>query len=131
MKLRLFSCVLYVLTCYGSFGQNRIDLKADFDIENKQITISQTIEYQNTTQDTLKTIYLNDWNNSYSTKKTPLAIRIADEYKNDFHLAKNSERGYSVITSIKQNGELLQFEQLKKQNDIIKVELTEALHPNG
>jgi hypothetical protein len=129
--LRLFSCVLYVLTCYASFGQNRIDLKAVFDIENKQITISQTIQYQNTTPDALQTIYLNDWNNSYSTKKTPLAIRIADEYKNDFHLAKNSERGYSVITSIKQNGELLQFEQLKKQNDIIKVELNEALPSNG
>ncbi len=131
MILRLFSCVLYVLTCYASFGQNIIDLKAVFDIESKQITISQTIQYQNTTPDALQTIYLNDWNNSYSTKKTPLAIRIADEYKNDFHLAKNSERGYSVITSIKQNGELLQFEQLKKQNDIIKVELNEALPPNG
>ncbi|MFD0836100.1 metalloprotease [Mariniflexile aquimaris] len=131
MKLRLFSCVFYVFTCYASFSQNKIDLKAVFDIESKQITISQTIQYQNTTQDALQTIYLNDWNNSYSTKKTPLAIRIADEYKNDFHLAKNSERGYSVITSIKQNGELLQFEQLKKQNDIIKVELNEALPPNG
>ncbi len=109
MKLRLFSYILYALTCYVSFGQNKIDLKAVFDIDNKQIKISQTIQYQNTTQDVLQTIYLNDWNNSYSTKKTPLAVRMADEYRNDFHLAKSTERGFSVITSIKQNGKDLVF----------------------
>ncbi|MFD0988555.1 metalloprotease [Mariniflexile jejuense] len=106
-------------------------MKAIFDIENKQIRISQTIQYQNTTQDELQTIYLNDWNNSYSTKKTPLATRIADEYKNDFHLAKSKDRGFSVITSIKQNGESLEFQQLKNQIDIIKVELKEPLKPNN
>ncbi len=130
MKLRLFSCVLFALVCNASFGQNKIDLKAAFDIEKKQIKISQTIQYQNTTQDELQTIYLNDWNNSYSTKKTPLAQRIADEYKNVFHLAKNEERGYSVITSIKQNNEDLVFQQLKNQIDIVKVELKTPLKPN-
>ena len=131
MKLRLFSYILYALTSYASFGQNKIDLKAVFDINNKQIKISQTIQYQNTTQDVLQTIYLNDWNNSYSTKKTPLAVRMADEYKNDFHLAKSTERGYSVITTIKQNGEELVFNQLKNQIDILKVELNEPLLPNA
>lgn len=131
MNLRFLSCILCVFLCFGSFGQNKIDVKAAFDIENKQIKISQTIQYQNTTQDELQTIYLNDWNNSYATKKTPLANRIADEYKNDFHLAKSNERGFSVITSIKQNGEELEFQQLKNQGDVIKVELKEALKPNA
>ncbi|MBP0902271.1 metalloprotease [Mariniflexile gromovii] len=130
MKLRLFCCALYALVCYAGFGQNKIDLKAVFDIKNKQIKISQTIQYQNTTQDELQTIYLNDWNNSYSTKKTPLAQRLADEYKNVFHLAKNEERGYSVIASIKQDGEDLVFQNVKNQIDIIKVELKKPLKPN-
>ncbi|WP_132218354.1 gluzincin family metallopeptidase [Mariniflexile fucanivorans] len=130
MKLQVFSCILYSLMCYASFGQNKIDLKAAFDIENKQIRISQTIQYQNTTQDELQSIYLNDWNNSYSTKKTPLAIRLADEYKNVFHLAKNEDRGFSVIISIKQEGEDLVFKQVKNQLDIIKVELKNPLKPN-
>ncbi|WP_372756524.1 metalloprotease [Mariniflexile sp.] len=130
MNLRLFYCVLFFI-CYASFGQNKIDLKATFDIENKLIKISQTIQYQNTTLDELSTIYLSDWNNSYATKKTPLAIRIADEYKNDFHLAKSKDRGFSVITSITQNGKNLKFQQLKNQIDIIKVELNEPLKPNA
>ncbi|GAA4270362.1 hypothetical protein GCM10022257_24630 [Hyunsoonleella aestuarii] len=111
------------------FSQNKIDLKAKFDIDNKEITISQNITYTNNTQDELKIVFLNDWSNSYSTKKTPLAARIADEYINDFHLAKNEERGYSVITSITQNGNKVRYERVKNQIDIVKVILNESLKP--
>jgi len=119
-----------MFSCLSNFSQNKIDLKADFDIENREITISQTIQYKNTSQDELQSIYLNDWNNSYSTKKTPLAIRFAEEYNNKFHLAKNEDRGYSVITSIKQHDDLLVFNQLKNQPDIVKVDLKTPLKPN-
>jgi len=112
------------------FGQNKIDLRAVFNIEKKQIAISQSIEYNNTSNDTLQTIYLNDWSNSYSTKNTPLAIRMADEYKNEFHLAKNEDRGYSVVTSIKQNQEDLFYETVPGHLDVIKVELKTPLKPN-
>jgi len=131
LRIRFLYCLIFFAICFSTFGQNKIDLKAAFDIENREIKISQTIQFQNTTDAVLHTIYLNDWNNSYSTKKTPLAIRIADEYKNDFHLAKNEDRGYSVIAFIKQNGENLVFEQLKNQIDILKVELKKPLKPNA
>ncbi|MCF7568051.1 metalloprotease [Sabulilitoribacter arenilitoris] len=130
MKLHGFFSLTLVFLSIISFGQNKIDLKANFDIENRKITVSQTIQYKNTSQDVLQSIYLNDWNNSYSTKKTPLAIRFAEEYDNKFHLAKNEDRGYSVITSIKQNNDTLVFNQLKNQPDVIKVELKTPLQPN-
>tara|TARA_R110002111_G_scaffold117707_4_gene180008 strand:- start:3980 stop:6775 length:2796 start_codon:yes stop_codon:yes gene_type:complete len=116
--------------CFASFSQNKIDLKADFDIEKKLIKISQTIQYQNTSNDELQTIYLNNWANSYATKKTPLAIRIADEFNNNFHLAKNEDRGFSVVTSIKQDHTDLVFTPLKNQIDVIEVQLKEVLKPN-
>lgn len=131
LRIRFLYSIILFLICFSTFGQNKIDLKAVFDIENREIKISQTIQYQNTTEAILQTIYLNDWNNSYSTKKTPLAIRIADEYNNNFHLAKNEDRGYSVITSIKQNGEDLVFNQLKNQIDILEVKLKEPLKPKA
>jgi hypothetical protein len=129
LKLR-FPYFLFFTSSITVFGQNNIDLKADFDMENGQIKISQTITYQNTSQDTLQSIYLNDWNKSYATKKTALALRLADEYINDFHLAKNEERGYSVITSIKQNNRDLVFNELKNQIDVLKVDLASPLKPN-
>lgn len=131
MKILFFYALILILIPLSCFSQNKIDVKAVFDIENKQIKISQTISYQNTSNKVLKTIYLNNWNNSYATKKTPLAIRIADEYINDFHLAKEKDRGYSTIKSITQNGKDLKFEPLKEQIDIIKIELNDVLKPNN
>mgnify|MGYP003926091199 FL=1 len=130
MRFRLLSFLLIGLLSLTMSGQNSIDLRAVFNIEKKQIAISQTIIYQNTSNDILHTIYLNNWNNSYATKKTPLAIRMADEYKNEFHLARNEDRGFSVITSIKQNQEELPYETLPGQIDIVKVELNTPLKPN-
>jgi hypothetical protein len=129
--LRLFNSVFFLTISCLTFGQNKIDLKAVFDIEKKQIKISQTIEYHNITQDKLDTIYLSDWSNSYSTKTTPLAIRIAEEYRNDFHLAKNEDRGFTVISSIKQSEEDLVFERLKNQTDVVKVILNKPLEPGS
>lgn len=130
MKLRLLISFTYCLICFASFSQNKIDLKASFNIAEKEIKISQTITYKNTSQDVLKTIYLNNWANAYATKKTPLAIRISDEFNNDFHLAKNEDRGYSVVTSITQNNTAVVYEPLKNQIDILKVELNTAIQPN-
>lgn len=114
-----------------SFGQNKIDVEAYFNVDAREIKIVQTIKYHNTSNDELSTIYLNDWNNSYSTKKTPLAKRLADEYNNKFHLAKNEDRGYSVITALKQNGERVEFKQLKNQLDVIEVKLNQAVKANS
>lgn len=130
LKIHCFNFIITLLVSVVCLGQNAISLKADFDIENREITISQTIQYKNTTQNALKTIYLNDWNNSYAAKTTDLAKRIADEYKTVFHLAKDKERGYSTISDIKQNGTNLKFERLSNKIDVIKVELVSALQPN-
>ncbi|MFD2824595.1 metalloprotease [Lacinutrix iliipiscaria] len=113
-----------------SYSQNTIDLKATFDIDKRQIKIVQTIQYQNTTNDVLQEVYLNDWSNSFSTKSTPLAIRLAEEYKNEFHFAKNEDRGFTVITSLKQDGFDVSHERLKDQLDIVKVTLNNPLQPN-
>ncbi len=115
---------------FFSFSQNTIDLKATFDVAEKKIKIAQTIQYQNTTNNTLDYIYLTDWSNSYSTKSTPLAKRFAEEYKNDFHFAKNEDRGYTVITSLQQDYKEVSHERLKEQLDIIKVKLNTPLAPN-
>ncbi|TYB79949.1 M1 family metallopeptidase [Bizionia myxarmorum] len=100
-------------------------------MENNQIKISQEITYFNTSQDTLQTIYLNDWGNSFATKDTPLAKRFSEEFKTEFHFAKNEDRGYSVITDIHQNGSELKFDRVKDHIDVIKVELDTPLLPNN
>lgn len=128
MKQRLFGYILLLLS-FIVHSQNKIELNAKFDIPSKRIAIRQYIEYQNTSKDTLKTIYLNDWNNSYSTKTTPLAERFVEEFNNKFHFAKEEERGYTSITSIQQHGTTLDIERLKAHPDVLKVILDHPLLP--
>lgn len=112
-------------------GQNKISIDAQFNMQKKRAKIAQIIRYQNTTNDTLTKIYLNDWSNSYSTKHTPLAKRFAQEYSTKFHFAKNDMRGYTNITSLKDStGQELNYTRLKPHPDVIEVELSEPLLPN-
>ena len=111
-------------------GQNQIDVEASVNVDTKTITIAQTIVYKNESKDTLNEIYLNDWNNSYSTKTTPLAKRFEEEFSTKFHLAKNEERGYTVVTSIiDKNDQSLNYNSLNEHPDVIKVSLKDPLIP--
>ncbi|MGY0392169.1 metalloprotease [Bizionia sp. KMM 8389] len=99
-------------------------------MEKNQIKISQDITYFNTSNDTLSTIYLNDWSNSFATKNTPLAKRFSEEFKTEFHFAKSADRGFSVITNISQGPTPLDFDRLKDHIDVVRVQLVEPLLPN-
>ncbi|WP_233702486.1 gluzincin family metallopeptidase [Hyunsoonleella flava] len=130
MKFSFLTYLFLLTCCIIGYGQNSIDIEADFDVDERLITISQAITYKNTSKDTLHSIYLHDWNHSYSSKKTDLAIRLADEYINRFHLANDEQRGYTEIIAILQDNDTLVYSRLKNQLDIIKVKLPKPLASN-
>lgn len=125
--------ILYIVAIFCNFfyGQNFLDINADVDVETKTISISQTIIYKNDSKDSLKEIYLHDWNNSYSSKSTPLAKRFEEEFSTKFHLAKSKQRGFTLISNILDNNSNLElsFEYLDNQPDILKVTLDKTLLP--
>ncbi len=131
MIKRIFIPYLLCLFCSSVYGQNYIDVNANVDVETKTITISQTIIYKNETRDSLNEIYLHDWNNSYSTKSTPLAKRFEKEFSTKFHLAKSEQRGFTLITGITDNNDKsnLNFEHLDKHPDVLRVSLSKVLLP--
>ena len=109
-----------------------MDIKADLDVSQKTITITQQIIYQNTSNDTLNTIFLNDWNNAYSTKKTPLAKRFTEEFNDKFHFAKSEQRGYTIITDLQDGlGNSLNYKYPETLPDVVAVELQAPLLPNA
>ena len=81
-------------------AQSSMQLDARLDVETDKIYVDQEMVYHNTSADTLRTLYFSDWNNSYSTKQTPLALRFAEEFSTKFHFAKSEERGYTAITEV-------------------------------
>ncbi|WP_299361710.1 metalloprotease [Winogradskyella sp.] len=119
------------MVCNITAAQNKIDINANVDVETKTISIFQTITYKNETGDTLDEIYLHDWNNSYSSKSTPLAKRFEEEFSTKFHLASSEQRGFTLITSINDSTTdiELKFEYLEDHQDVIKVIPPKPIHP--
>jgi len=130
LKQRNLYLFVLILTCFNSISQNKIEIKAVFNIPTKQIQINQFIAYTNHSNDTLKIIYLNDWSNSYATKTTPLARRFSEEYSTKFHFAKNEDRGFTSISSIRDTDHnTIAFNRLDFHPDVIEVHLLNPINP--
>jgi len=63
------------------------------DMNSNTLTIDQEITFYNQTNDTLTSIVLNDWNNAFSDRESPLGKRFSDEFYNKFQLAMEKARG--------------------------------------
>ncbi|RXM42481.1 aminopeptidase [Flavobacterium sp. YO64] len=100
------------------------------NLELKTLNIKQDITYHNTSNDTLVSIVLNDWNNAFSDKNTPLAKRFSDEFYRGFHVAKTTERGNTTILNLTDTDFMaLEWERTAKNPDFIVVRLNRKLRP--
>nr|WP_294777969.1 aminopeptidase [uncultured Flavobacterium sp.] len=103
----------------------------EINSETKTLNVIQELTFYNQSNDTLNYIVLNDWNNAYRDKSTPLAQRFSDEFERSFHLAQEKERGKTDnITVIDQNQLMLTWERDEKYADVIQIRLREKLLPN-
>ncbi|MNJ95179.1 hypothetical protein D3C87_128860 [compost metagenome] len=112
-------------------AQHLNKMVVELDAEKKILKVKQEIVYYNQTADTLKQFVLNDWNNAYSNKTTPLAKRFSDEYVRAFHLAKPEERGNTILYSIiDQNNLTLNWNRPKNNPDLVEVQMKNPIYPN-
>jgi len=109
---------------------NTIKIQARLFVETNTINIKQYIYYTNTSKDTLKTIQLNNWPNSFRNRKTKLAKRMLEDYDRKFHFAKAHQRGFTNIISISVNYHAANYGYLKNKSDIITINLEQALPPS-
>jgi len=98
--------------------------------EGKSLAVRQELTFYNQSNDTLATILLNDWNNAYSSKTTPLARRFSDEFVRSFHVAKEEERGSTnEVSIVDANNKNIDWNRLYNQPDLIQVSLPQGLLP--
>ena len=129
VKIIFFLALLLGGKCL--FAQNSNSIYVELLPEQKSLTVLQEIVFHNTGTDSLSKIILNDWNNAFSAKNTPLAKRFSDEFVRSFHLAKDYERGNtSAITIIDENKSFLDWCRPERHPDLIEVSLHEKLAPN-
>jgi len=98
--------------------------------EDKTLLIKQVLTYNNTSNDTIKHIILNDWNNAYSSKTSALAKRFSDEFIRNFHLANDADRGKTSINSISDsNFKNISWERPNEIVDLVKLKLNTPILP--
>ena len=129
----IYKIAFYFLVFLASgkqFAQHHSQLSVEVNLEHKTLNIQQEITFFNQSNDSLTAIILNNWNNAYSDKNTPLGRRFSDEFYRGFHLAKEEERGSTKnLTIIAPNKLFLNWKRTKKNPDYIEVELREKLAP--
>lgn len=89
----------FLLFSLALSAQHQTAIKARLDVDTHVMDVEQTILFRNDTGQSLDHIVLNDWNNAYSGKDTPLAQRFSDEFVRSFHLSRKEERGHTELLS--------------------------------
>jgi len=128
-----YKIIFYIFVLFGSikqYAQHQSKMEVAVNLELKTLNIKQDITYYNTSNDSLISIVLNDWNNAFSDKNTPLARRFSDEFYRGFHLAKTTERGSTTVLSLTDSDNaVLEWERTPKNPDYIVVKLNRKLRP--
>ena len=100
------------------------------DTEKKLLYVNHLLTYNNTSNDTLYNLILNDWNNAFSSKNSALAKRFSDEFSRVFHLAKEEDRGNTSIKAIVDStAKNISWERPNNRVDVIKIALNTPILP--
>lgn len=110
--------------------QNTNTIKVELDTLKSTLKIQQKIVFFNKSKDTLTSIFLHNWANSFRNNETPLGKRFIDDYKKDFYFSKEKERGKTKIYNLVVNNEQTSFKEVDGKPDILEVLLNRSILPN-
>ncbi len=111
-------------------AQHTIKLTAKLDAENKTLTVVQDLTYFNQSNDTIKTLVLNDWMNAYSDKNSYLGKRFSDEFVRSFHFAPEKELGNTnSIFIVDDNNQVVTWSRPQNQVDLLEIVLINKILP--
>ena len=124
---QLLSTFLIVWFVNSGFGQHQMQVEATLLKDGKTISINQKLNYKNETGKTLEYIYLYDWLNAFSDKKSQLGQCFSEEFVRKFHFAGVEERGGTDIKSLKHQNQDLFWKRPNTYPDVIQIKLNKPL----
>ncbi|HSD08004.1 aminopeptidase [Flavobacterium sp.] len=127
---KIILILIVLLVAQKQYAQHQSKMTVVADMNKNVLVIDQEITFFNQSNDTLTSIVLNDWNNAFSDKKSPLGKRFSDEFYNKFHMAPAKDLGGTFDLIIKDdNQSFFTWERSKKNPDYITIILNKALYP--
>ncbi len=104
-------------------AQQHLLMNVKINPENKTLEVTQHINFKNNSTNTIKNLVFNDWNHSYSNRRTALGQRFSNQFIRNFHLSTESERGYTTLNFIKINKKNTLWTRNNNQIDLIQVDI--------
>ncbi|WP_299714448.1 aminopeptidase [uncultured Tenacibaculum sp.] len=129
MIKKILYTTLLSLSFFAVSQENSHEISASLDMDKNLLHVEQKIMYHNTSKNSLTSIFLHNWSNSFKNNNTPLGKRLIKDYKKDFYFAEDKDRGYSKIHTLTSNNQELDFQEVRNQNDIIEIQLNSSLQP--
>ena len=123
--------LLFILIASGALrAQHSIKLNVTLDNKRNTLSVDQDLTYFNQTNDTIRTLVLNDWINAYADKNSYLGKRFSDEFVRSFHFAPEKELGGTKVVSIEDDQhKVLNWSRPSSQIDLLEIELPEKILP--
>ena len=122
---------LLLLFYFSSVAQHSSKLIVEVDNDLHILTINQELIYFNQSSATLNSIVLNDWNNAYSVKDSPLGKRFSDEFIRSYLIAPEKDRGATFDLKITdQNKKMIGYIRPENYLDLVEIQLDTPLLPN-
>ena len=126
-KLTYLALIVYT----NCLAQHYNKLVVQVDNLSHIITVKQELTYFNQSDATLNTIVLNDWNNAYSVKDSPLGQRFSDEFIRNYLIAPEKDRGKTYDLKISTpNNKTVHFNRPENYLDLVEITLDQPLLPS-
>ena len=130
LRKKIILIFVLFISIIGYSQTNSIYIDAELSRETNELEIDQKIIYFNNSEINLDTLYFLNWANAFKDRKTPLSKRLIENYDKSLYFAKIDKRGFSKIKDIKVDNQIVDFENLKNAEDIVKVILPNTLKPH-
>ena len=122
-------CLLSIFQIAFCFSQQANEIDARIDPINGIIKVNQLFSFTNNSNKLIDTLYLYDWNHSYSDTSTPLAVKLAQEFNFKFEKSQSAEKGYTKVDNFRSNLGSLKWHRLEEQKDIIAIHVVNPIQP--
>ena len=122
-------CLLSIFQIAFCFSQQANEIDAQIDPINGIIKVNQLFSFTNNSNKLIDTLYLYDWNHSYSDTSTPLAVKLAQEFNFKFEKSQSAEKGYTKVDNFRSNLGSLKWHRLEEQKDIIAIHVVNPIQP--
>ena len=128
--------ILFLLLPFGALSQYfqqdvsyKIEVK--LDDKNHVLTGFETLLYKNNSPQTLTFIYMHVWPNAYKNDETALAKQLKRTDKDKIGTADPKDLGSMEGLDFKINGQVVKWTFTPEHQDIVRIDLPQALAPGA